>query len=366
MSYGNTRRPYRKKKDNTPVVLAIITLLALPALGFAVYKFVINKPAVTDEDVALELVPEHNSTATTTAVRPTVPTAAPNSTPRTTTTSVPSTTPANTGPSDPFAMADMMGMMNADVATAKVCKKLKESMELRKTLAIWLFDRSPSADGRREDVLKNLKTYYPLLKIPGQAPAADPANAQLVSVVGAFASGASFITAEPEADTEKFLNAVGEIKSGTDGNIENTFKAIEAAVEKFGTYAEPPHLRNVAVIIVTDEIGNDQAERDKVTQLVQKSTIPVYVIGAAAPFGSTGAMSAGAEGSQFAQGPESRDLEWVNIDSGMGPIMMGNQETNLGPYGLSAEPRVGGRNVRHRQPRRRHDAAAAVHAAVHE
>ncbi|MBN8627354.1 MAG: hypothetical protein J0M17_17895 [Planctomycetes bacterium] len=342
MSYGNTRRPYRKKKDYTPIVLAVVMFLALPALAFAVYKFVLNKPASTPEEIAVAVVPPRNIVSSNNATtRPATIPATTGTTARAANTTT-TTTPANTGPTDPFAMADMMGMMNADVATAKVCKKLKESMELRKTLAIWLFDRSPSADGRREEVLKHLQTYYPLLKVPGQAPAADPAAAQLVSVVGGFAADASFVTQEPEADSQKFLSAVAQIKSGSDGNIENTFKAIEAAVTKFGTYAEPPHLRNVAVIVVTDEIGNDQVERDKVTALVQKSTIPVYVIGAAAPFGGTGAMAAGPEGSQFAQGPETRDVEWVNIESGMGPIMMGNQETNFGPYSLTALCRESG------------------------
>ncbi|MBA4016919.1 MAG: hypothetical protein C0483_07020 [Pirellula sp.] len=344
MSYGHQRRPMRKKKDYTPVVLAVVTLLALPALGFAVYKFVLTKPKETPEVVELPpaySAPRHSNTPTPAASTMTsVPQAQATGAKSTTT-----TIPAAANNADPFAMAEMAGMVNADIATARVCKKLKESMELRKTLVVWLFDRSPSADGRREEVLQHLKTYYPLLKNPGEAPAADPTNARLLSVVGGFASRAQFVTDEPTADTEKFLNAVSEVKSGTDGNIENTFQAIDAAVKKYGTYAEPPQLRNVAIVVVTDEIGDDQAERDRVTDLVQKATIPVYVICSAAPFGTTGTMAAGTEGSQFAQGPESHDVEWISLDGGFGPMMMGSQETNLGPYGLTAICRESGGEV---------------------
>ena len=345
MSYGYQRRPMRKKKDYTPVVLAVITLLALPALGFAVYKFVLTKPKETPDVV--ELPPAYTTTRRSTSPAP----AATTTTPATqaqalgTSKSTMPTAPGVTENTDPFAMAEMAGVVNADIATARVCKKLKESMELRKTLVVWLFDRSPSADGRREEVLQHLKTYYPLLKEPGTAPAADPTNARLLSVVGGFASRAQFVTDEPTADSEKFLSAVGEIKSGTDGNIENTFQAIDAAVKKYGTYAEPPQLRNVAIVVVTDEIGDDQAERDRVTDLVQKATIPVYVICSAAPFGTTGATAAGPEGSQFAQGPESRDVEWITLDGGFGPMMMGSQETNFGPYGLTAICRESGGEI---------------------
>ena len=331
MSYGNTRRPVRRQKDYTALILALVTLIALPALGYAVYKFVLTKPPVESTEIAGEVKiikqrPAYPTASTAAATAATASAAG--------ATGAAMTSAAATSTSvDPFAMAEMGGMMNANTAVARVCKRLKEATELRKALVVWLFDRSPSCDTRREEVLQHLKAYYPL--VVAKEALLKPDDAKLMTVVGAFAGSSQFVLEEPTSDPEKVAAAVAGIKSGSDGNIENTFAALEAAVKKYAVYAEPPHLRSVSIVVVTDEIGDDQDKRDAVSDLVQRSAIPVYVIGSAATFGSTGQSAVGAEGMQFAQGPESRQLEWINLESGVGMMMMQNQETNVGPYSLA-------------------------------
>ncbi|MCE9606925.1 MAG: VWA domain-containing protein [Planctomycetia bacterium] len=350
MSYAPPRRVVRKKRDNTPLIIAIIAILALPALGFGVYQ-VLNKPKDTNGGPAVAYIPPAQLKRDRLPAAGSQTSEAEYASSKSSILSNPmATNYSNTGSnfggsSNAFSgsMSSGSGMQSANAATAKACKKIQESLELRKGLVVWLFDRSPSADGRREEVMQAIKSLYPTIVPEGDRKAAtSKEDAKLLTAVGAFASDAQFFTDDPVAGDEKVLAAIEGIKSGSDGNIENTFRAISAAITKYAVYTEPPHLRSVSIVVVTDEVGNDQAQRDLVMEAAQKHTIPIYVIGSGAEFGSVGATDVGPEGSAVIRGPESRDVEWVKLDTGSGPGMMGSQECGIGPYGLSAICRESG------------------------
>jgi len=340
MSYAPPRRVVpKKKKDYTAMIIVVVALIALPALGFGVYKVVMDPP--TPDVAAIPPAPptppkrkrDHELTPT----------------PGTQSGANPYkyeyTPPAKGQPgsasdavfSSNYSMSTSSGSMGASTATEKACKVIQESLEVRKGLVVWLFDRSPSADTRRQDVLAALKTSYPpLISEDDKKAATTVQDAKLLTVVGAFASDAQYFTDEPVAGDEKVLKAIEEIKSGNDGNIENTFRAVSSAITKYSEYTKPPHLRNVSIIVVTDEAGNDQTQRDLVVEQAKKESIPVYVIGSAAEFGSTGSADAGPEGMASIRGPESHDVEAIKLDTGVSMGMMGAPECGIGPYALSA------------------------------
>ena len=336
MSYAPPRRVVRKKKkDYTALIIVVLAVVALPALGYGVYT-VLNKPP---EPVA-EIVPAANGNVKPSRYKQVQPPA-----PGTQSGENPYVyTPPKSNEANPYAATNSYstnsystGGGGASGATEKACKKLQDVLELKKGLVVWLFDRTPSADTRRTEVLQSLKALYPTLVPEADKKAGIAAQeAKLLSVVGAFGSDAEFLTTDPVAGDEAVLKAIEGIKSGSDGNIENTFRAVSQAITKYGEYSAPPHLRNVSIIVVTDEAGNDQAIRDSVVEQAKKAFVSVSVIGSGAEFGSDGAMASGPEGTAVIRGPESHDIEAIKLDTGSSMGMMGSQETSIGPYALAA------------------------------
>ncbi len=371
MSYTSRpmRRPVRRK-DHTPTILALLTLVALPALGYLVYKLVLNKPAPPAEDpyalvAATPVVPPRADAAASSARSTSGATSG-------------SATPDDVNPyagfrggadtpssGDPFAAGDG-SLTSVNAATARACRKIKESVGLGKSLVIWLVDRSPSCDGRREELAQSLETMYPLLTpaaapSPGASPtpsasptaaasatgaAADevaktetkpavkPEDAPLLSVVAQFSNEYEVLFTEPTADSATVVSAVKSIQSGGAGNVENTFKAVTGIINQYAEYAAAPHRRYITLVVVTDEVGNDQADRDASLAAAQKYQVPVFVIGQAATFGSKGNQAVGAEGADFQQGPETRELDTPQLESPYAMMSMGSQECGIGPYSL--------------------------------
>ena len=375
MSYTSRpmRRPVRRK-DHTPTILALLTLVALPALGYLVYKLVLNKPAPPPEDpyalvAAAPVVPPRAETSSSTSASPA--SGASNATPDDVNPYAGFRGGADTPSSgDPFAAGDG-SLTSVNAATARACRKIKESVGLGKSLVIWLVDRSPSCDGRREELAQSLETMYPLLTptaapSPGAPPtpsatpsptavangtvvatgnaaegakteakpAAKPEDAPLLSVVAQFSNEYEVLFTEPTADPATVVSAVKSIQSGGAGNVENTFKAVTGIINQYAEYAAAPHRRYITLVVVTDEVGNDQADRDASLAAAQKYQVPVFVIGQAATFGSKGNQAVGAEGADFQQGPETRELDTPQLESPYAMMSMGSQECGIGPYSL--------------------------------
>jgi len=357
MSYyaAGARRPIRRKKDSTPVILAIITIVGIPALAFAVYKFVILKPVADPAATVAYTSPAETYRSTTRAVAP-LP--KPPAAQRYDETGelpnyaefepVKPQTQFNLSPGADFSGGNFSGgnfsgggmtsggSGNVSGAVASAVAKIKESVELNKTLVIWLVDRTPSCESRRAEVARQLEAAYPTLA-PAPEKGAKPEDARLLSAVCSFATDVQYETKEPTADPAEVRTAMTGIKADA-GNVENTFKAIETVVGQYASYAAPPHSRYLTVVVVTDEVGNDQQERDRVADLLKRNSVPLYVIGQAAAFGSTGSQGASAEGANGqTSGPESRDVEWVSLEfpGGMsigGPV---GGDTGIGPYSLT-------------------------------
>jgi hypothetical protein len=349
----------KRRRDNTPLFLAVITFMALPALGFAVYKFVINKPPAEPQEETAYVPPVPPP-----ASSPSVPE------PQRMKLDVPATVPIAQSTFQPGMIfsgnasgpptTSSYSSGNAAPSLDKAWLKVNESVGLRKSLVIWLFDSTSSCDGRREEVATALESKYPELasQLAPAAPAsaspsatapaaaggatvsakaAVPADAgtdraKLLTVVARYGTDIEYVTPAPTDDQESILSALRTLKGPGTGTVENTFGAITKAAEKFAEYAGPPHLRSITIIVVTDEVGNDQATRDATLAAVQKVNAPVFVIGQAATFGSVGNQQAG-EAKEYFQGPESREVEQPALDGPYGQSMMG-QDCGVGPYSL--------------------------------
>ncbi len=237
-----------------------------------------------------------------------------------------------------------------DRLTYEIATSLKE----KKTLVVWLFDASLSLQERRvaiADRFENIYSQLDQLEVN--------TDRALKTAVASYGQATHLITPEPVDDVTEIVEAVKNIKADESGR-ENVFAAVGAVVNKWKSYRTAMH-RNVMVIVVTDERGDDFANMEEVIKETRRLGIRVYCVGNAAPFGREKGYvtwkyeDGGTEELPVDSGPETvaaerlrlgfwgtsgRDLE--RMSAGMGPWAMTRlcAETN-GLYLVSAES-VGG------------------------
>lgn len=229
-----------------------------------------------------------------------------------------------------------------------VGQEIVDAAAVRKTLVVWLFDKSASAAGHRADVLAGLSAIYREVEqsLSADARNARPEDKPLLSVVAAFGRDLEYVVEEPTDEVAKIESAVGSIlEEGT--GVEKTFAAIQVAVEKYLPLREKQD-RYLMVVVVSDEAGDDEAAIQETLALLAKNAVPVSVVGARAPFGrvrlpGVGGPEMGTDvmnpdrGATLRQGPETPRSEHINlafwnpsygaedtefVDSGFGPYWL--------------------------------------------
>ncbi len=243
------------------------------------------------------------------------------------------------------------GTTGAEGAIDRITHEIMLSIEERKTHVIWLFDQSASMIPQREDVLKRFDRIYEelgVIEASGSKAFAKHNEAPLLTSVYAFGQNISLRTPKPTENLADIKAAVANLEMDQSGT-ENIFTAIQAAVTKSEVFrrinpetGEP--IRNVMVIVFSDEVGDDVAAAEATIRLCRKNAVPVYVVGIPAPFGRKTTMmkwvdpdpkfSQEPQWGEVTQGPESLAPEVVNlyfagqreddapIDSGFGPFAL--------------------------------------------
>lgn len=209
----------------------------------------------------------------------------------------------------------------------KVTSQIKESAKLRKTLVVWLIDRSPSARGQEQEFLHHVDGALNEMKANK---ADDP---QLSMAVVSFGEDVQFPLEQPSGDAGEVRQALQGISEETSGK-ELTFAAVSQAAEKFSSFRMQKN-GYVIFVVVSDETGDDESQLDATVALMRQQQITVHTIGVSAPFGLAvaDAQKSLEAGGQVRQGPESRYSEMISLAS------MSNQpvemDSGFGPFSLS-------------------------------
>lgn len=199
-----------------------------------------------------------------------------------------------------------------DRLTYEIAGSLKE----RKTLAIWLFDASLSLEERRETIANRFENVYRQL---GQLEVNS--DRALKTAVASFGSRTNIITPEPIDDVTEIVEAIRGIPADETGK-ENVFAAVTEVANKWGAYRTKMH-RNVMIIVVTDERGDDYARLESTIQLVRRQGLRVFCVGNSAPFGR--------EKGSVLWRYEDGSTEYLDIDAG--PETVAAERLRLGFWG---------------------------------
>lgn len=170
-------------------------------------------------------------------------------------------------------------------ALDRITQEILRSLEQRRTLVVWLFDRSGSMQAQREAIRARFDRIYEELGLSSVLHEATKRDDKpLLSSVIAFGQEVTFLTPDPTDDVQEIKNVVAGISNDPSG-YESTFTAIGLAVQRYQSFRVQVPRRNVMVVVFTDEVGDDEAETDRVIAMCRRNEVPVYVVGVPAPFG---------------------------------------------------------------------------------
>ncbi len=244
------------------------------------------------------------------------------------------------------------GTQGAAGAVDRLTFEILQSLEERPTLVVWLFDQSGSLHRQRGEIRDRFDHIYEELGIVehsgGKAFRRHAADMPLATSIIGFGKDVQLYTEQPIDDLKEIKSIVDSIPMDTSG-IERVFTAVELAADRFKSLrrnrGESGPQRNVILIVVTDERGDDTDRIEPAIEACRRWGMPVYVIGAPAPFGREQTLvkyvdpdpkyDQTPQWAQVDQGPESVYPELVRVgfsgDFQEEPVV----DSGFGPYGLT-------------------------------
>ena len=278
------------------------------------------------------------------------------------------------------------GVTGATGAIDRITHEILLSLEERKTLVVWLFDQSGSLYRQRQELYNRFDKIYEelgVIEAAGNPAFAKHKDKPLLTSVVAFGNKVTLRTPKPTDNLAEIKEAVSSIELDSSGT-EQVFSAIYMAADEYKDYRVPSEItgepeRNVMLIALTDEAGDDQKGLDHTVRICRRYEIPVYCVGVPAPFGRQETMvkwvdpdpkfDQSPQWGRVMQGPESFLPERVKlhfagtredkdpIDSGFGPFALTRLCVETGGIYFTVHPN---RNV-NRAVSRRETAAFSAH-----
>jgi hypothetical protein len=254
------------------------------------------------------------------------------------------------------------------VAMKKIIHVIEDSVDLSPTLVVWLIDRTTSAHDIVREVSDAAQAFYSSPQVNQWS--ADADKPLLTSIV-AFDEKPEFLVDPPSPDGKKIKVAFEDLSTSVVAR-EMPFTAIKQVIEKYLPLRTKEH-REIVLIVVTDEAGEDGQLVDELIEPLRKHAIAVYCLGLPAPWGQSNpfapnpkAVPAAKDDAIPTVGPESRlservDIEnWLErlgkinieiVDSGFGSFEMERlcRATRGRFFALRAEQELGPRGVSARQ-----------------
>lgn len=250
------------------------------------------------------------------------------------------TTPLNTSTKLVRGVAGV-GVTGANGAIDRLTSEILLSIEDKDTLVVWLFDQSASLSNQREEINHRLAHIYDELGIIQERTLPATSNRHpLLTAVMAFGENASWMIEQPTADAMEIQKAVATISLDQSG-VENVFAAVHRAANDLKKWRSK---RNVMLILVTDEVGDDHNSMLEPTiKLCRKNAMPVYVLGVPAAFGRSETLlkwvdpnpkyDQSVRWGRVNQGPESLRRELLQLPFGNAPSEA--MDSGFGPYALT-------------------------------
>lgn len=182
---------------------------------------------------------------------------------------------------EPQAVAEGYGP-----ALSRITQELIRMMREDKLLVVWLFDESESMKDDQKQIREQFHKVYEELGLALERDGQLKAGGEiLLTAVHSFGNEVRTITAKPTANIAEIRAAIDKIPNDPSGK-ENVFAAVSKSVDQYKRFVSGGG-RKLAVIIVTDESGDD-GEGDLLEESIKRckaARAPVYILGRESIFG---------------------------------------------------------------------------------
>lgn len=214
--------------------------------------------------------------------------------------------------------------------------EIASSIDFAPTMIVWIVDSTLSASEMRSSwatAAKKLYTDFQTNGLPGGKPA-DSLSTAIVS----FGEKTNFVLEQPTTDFSEVIGKLGSIQTDNSGK-EATFATISQVFDKYGPIKQQ-QARELMVVIVTDEAGDDWQQVDAVVEKANSTGVRIYAIGVPAPMGRMMAEVAPQESrtdgmAAMLQGPETRYSQRVDMKFNSGGFGGEDVDSGYGPFGLT-------------------------------
>ena len=178
-------------------------------------------------------------------------------------------------------------------AIDRIAEVIRDRMAEGDLMVVWMFDQSASLAAQRTQIAKQFdRVYQQIARFQelDKKQINDPdLNPPLLTDIYQFGQGVSRLLPKPTFELDKLRVAVSNVERDDSGQ-ENVMQSVMMVANKYKsmTRVDPrtqkPE-RNVMVILVTDEAGDDVNLTDQAVRNCINARISVYAIGVPAPFG---------------------------------------------------------------------------------
>lgn len=193
-------------------------------------------------------------------------------------------------------VAGETGAMVAGYGAAmhRLSAEIMRMMHEKKTVVIWLFDESESMKDDQKEIRDNFHKIYSELGIAQKQQDEKTKGRKrrgpeaLQTVICSYGANVTDRTnprdnskSKPTANLEQIQQAIDSIPIDATGS-ENMCSAIAQVCKRYGSLSRN---RKLAIVVVTDESGDDGAQIDVAIESAQNAKAPVYVLGRESVFG---------------------------------------------------------------------------------
>ena len=157
-------------------------------------------------------------------------------------------------------------------------------MRQQKVTVVWLFDESGSLTDDRKEIRENYLRVLDELKVAStKDEELRKGSEQLLTVVASYGQGIHEHTPRPTADLEMIKAAIDKVPVDESGQ-ENMCQSIAAIINKYKQTAIRGK-RKLAVIVVSDESGDDGDFVENAISESRAAKAPLYFLGRESMFG---------------------------------------------------------------------------------
>lgn len=261
---------------------------------------------------------------------------------------------------DPIAINKSRVMVKGSAGTAvqgaagaidRITHEIMLRINERQTTVIWMFDQSASLLSQRDEILARFDKVYDelnMIEASGNEAFQKHNSEPLLTQVYAFGNNVTRLFKEPTNSVSAIKEAVRQIPTDDTGR-ENVFESIVIATNDAESVRKrslrESKLRNVMLIVVSDEAGDDANKLDLAVNQCKELQIPVFVIGVPAPFGRAETMvkwvdpdpefDQSVQWAPVRQGPESLYPERIKLEFMGGAEDLDSIDSGFGPFALT-------------------------------